>query len=163
MENTIQSKGVIQNLQRIQQTANFINIRFTNSRNTIVSPTDVDMCFDYRKKLNIFVDFKLPNKGLEGGQCYTFTNIVDLLQQGGQINEPDYGAYFMVVEHNTPIDEPLIDASIAQVKRVYYKQKWFSPPPAITLENCLKRIFSKHNLDLEHYKEKTIQEMLNSL
>jgi len=155
----INSKGKIQDLQRLQQSAEFDNIRFTNPKGTIMAPTDIDMCFDYRKKLNIFGDFKLGDKGLEEGQHYTFTNIIDLLQQGGEIDEPKYGAYFIIIEHNTPRDEALFDASTCVVKRVYYKKKWFTPPPLLTLKDWLIRIFSKHELDLEYYVEKTIEQI----
>lgn len=164
----IDSKGKIQDLQRLQQSAEFDNIRFTNQRGTIMAPTDMDMFFDYQKRLNIVVDFKLPNKGLEKGQYWTYTNMVDLLQRGGEIDEPNYGAYFMIVEHNTPRDIPLFDASTCVVKHVYYKKKWFPIEPPITLLDALNRIFQKHGLDdeLTYYVEPpkiSFQEMLKSI
>jgi hypothetical protein len=165
MDNQIKSRGKIQNLKRLQQSAEFDNIRFTNGK-YIMPPTDVDMLFDYQRKLNIINDFKLGDKGLEYGQQITFTNVVDLLQAGGEaLGEPDYGAYFITTRHNTPIDEPLFDADICEVTRVYYKGEWTTPSSPITLLEWMKYTFKKHGLDLEHYIEKKVDymEMLRNL
>lgn len=159
--NHINSKGIIQDLDRLQQSAEWDNLRFTNQRGTIMAPGDMDLTFDWRKKLNIIGDFKLGDKALEVGQYFTYTNMIDLLQRGGEIDYPNYGAYFLIISHNTPREQRTYDASTCEVKRVYYKGKWTSIQSPLTLKDAFRRIISKHGLEEEirEYKEVSIDEV----
>lgn len=159
----INSKGIIQDLTRLQQSAEWDNLRFTNQRGTIMAPGDIDLAFDWRKKLNIMGDFKLGAKALEPGQYYTYTNMIDLLQRGGEIDYPDYGAYFLIISHDTPREQPTYDASICEVKRVYHKGKWTSIQSPLTLKDAFNRIISKHGLEEEirELKQVSIDEVWN--
>lgn len=157
----INSKGIIQDLDRLQQSAEWDNLRFTNQRGTIMAPGDMDLVFDWRKKLNIIGDFKLGDKALEVGQHFTYTNMIDLLQRGGQIDYPDYGAYFLIISHNTPREQRTYDASTCEVKRVYHKGKWTSIQSPLTLKDAFKRIIDKHGLEdeIREYQEVSIDEV----
>jgi len=145
----INSNGIIQDLDRLQQSAEWDNLRFVNQKGTIMAPGDIDLAFDWRKKLNIMGDFKLGAKALEPGQHYTYTNMIDLLQKGGEIDYPDYGAYFLIISHDTPREQRTYDASTCEVKRVYYKGKWDTIKSPLTLKEAFKRIILKHGLEDE--------------
>ena len=160
--NYINSKGIIQDLERLQQSAEWNNLRFLSPKGTIMAPGDVDLMFDWRKKLNIWGDFKLDNKGLEEGQYYSFTHQIDLLQAGGEVlTGENYGAYFLIIEHNTPREQRTFDASICEVKRVYHKGKWTSIKSPLTLKDAFKRIIAKHGLEdeIREYVEVSIDEV----
>ena len=145
----INSNGIIQDLTRLQQSAEWDNLRYVNQKGTIMAPGDIDLAFDWRKKLNIMGDFKLGAKALEPGQYYTYTNMIDLLQRGGEIDYPDYGAYFLIISHNTPREQPTYDASICEVKRVYHRGRWFPMKSPLTLKDAFKSIILKHKLEEE--------------
>jgi len=147
--NNINSKGIIQDLDRLQQSAEWDNLRFLSPNGSIMAPGDIDLAFDWRKKLNIIGDFKLGDKALEPGQHFTYTNMIDLLQKGGEIDYPDYGAYFLIISHNTPREQRTYDASICEVKRVYHKGIWTSIQSPLTLKDAFKRIILKHKLEEE--------------
>lgn len=157
--NQIKSQGKIKSLKRLQQIPVFENLRYSitdNSGYGIQSPTDGDMIFEFQSKVIIFCDFKLEGKGLENGQNRTFTSIVDACQNGGY-----EGAYFITAEHTTDIDTPTYNASTCVVKRVYYKQNIHTPPPLLTLNDWLIRVFQKHNLPLTPYKPKSIMDIFS--
>lgn len=146
----INSKGIIQDLDRLQQSAEWDNLRFLSPNGTIMAPGDIDLAFDWRKKLNIMGDFKLGDKALEPGQHYTYTNKVDLLQAGGEVlTGKNYGAYFLIISHDTPREQRTYDASVCEVKRVYHKGKWTSIQSPLTLKDAFKRIIDKHGLEDE--------------
>ncbi len=157
----INSKGIIQDLTRLQQSAEWDNLRFTNPKGTIMAPGDIDLAFDWRKKLNIMGDFKLGDKALEPGQYFTYTNMIDLLQRGGEMDYADYGAYFLIISHNTPRNQPTYDASTCEVKRVYHKGKWTSIQSPLTLKDAFNHIISKHNLEdeIRELKQVSINEV----
>ena len=171
MENKIKSRGIIQDLTMLQQSAEFDNLRFqrvSKPNSYPLSPTDVDKLFEYQGKFSIWGDFKKGKKALEDGQTWAFTQVIDDLQAGGQLRLPSYSAYFFIIEHNTPRDIATYDASTCVVKRVYHKGKWFPIEPPTTLLDAYIRIFEKHGVSKEliPYVEppkKSLQEMLDEI
>ena len=112
----MKSEGKVMNRQKFNQLPIFENLRFVvpNKRNEcgIQSPTDIDLLFEFQKKILIIVEYKKEGNEMPNGQERTLTSNIDMTRY-------PY-AFLLVAEHNVP-DNKDYDASTSIVKKIYAK------------------------------------------
>ena len=158
---TIKSHGYIQNKNSIQQIPDY-NLRY-QIRNKpelgIISPTDVDLVFEFQGKVIIMVEYKKINAYLPKGQKRTLTTMINAMQGKSTKNKPYQGkeryqgAYLLVAEHNTPGNIKFFDGGNCRVREMYVHKEWIINPNEITVKELVEKIFSHHKIDFEEYQQ----------
>ena len=117
------TRGKIYNRARAQQIKDYSGCRWGS-----ITPTDVDGLIEYRDKGFIWIETKMINNPMPGGQRKAYKRLIDALQH----TKP---SILFVSQHDT---EPTDDIDMAQTDVIerYYKGRW-RPCEEVTLYEAI--------------------------
>lgn len=115
MNYTDANRGIIQYKDRARQLIDFQNLRIGK-----ITPTDTDGEIEYHNKAWIFIEIKYKDAEMGDGQRIAFERKVNDIERGGK------KAVLFVAHHY--VDDPMVDvdAGACIVKKIFYKNKWWS-------------------------------------
>lgn len=131
-----EKRGVIKYISRKQQINSFHGL----IRHNNITPTDIDGVIDYGGKNFIYLEGKLINAKLPGGQKKAFEKIIcSHCRAGNQ-------SVFIVYEHETEVSET-VDVANCYVKEYFGRSKgelrWHIPSRLLTVLQAIE-IFEVH-------------------
>ena len=94
-------------------------IVFNGLQDGVISPTDIDFCFEVDNKFLIIGEVKMQGKSITIGQKLVLQRIVDSWQKSG----PDKLSIAYFVTHNTNASDDVILAD-TDVESVYFNGQW---------------------------------------
>lgn len=167
----MKSEGKVMNRQKFNQLPIFENLRFVvpGKRNEcgVQSPTDIDLHFEFQKKIRITVEYKKEGNDMPNGQERTLTSDIDMTRYPF--------AFLLVATHNIP-DNKDYDAADCIVQKIYAKidsndtiGEWIIPNKKRTVKEWFIDLFQACNIDLQDFDEyenqrkSNVMDMLNNL
>ena len=106
-------RGVIVNEARARQLRDFSGLTYGT-----ITPTDIDLCMEYRDRSFVFAEIKMPGHEIPKGQRIALERIVDGLRAAGKV------AVLFLVENNQPDPEIPTAVSSCIVLKFYCNRRW---------------------------------------
>ena len=114
------------------------SILFEGLQDGLVSPTDVDFCFEVGNKFLLIGDCKKGNAPFPTGQRLVIERIVDSWRL---LDRTSIG---VIATHNTSVEQSIILASTI-VTKVYYDGKW--KDMSMVFDEFVKKIAEKFDIE----------------